>query len=118
MNKSIKKELLEHVLDLVKDGTINRENTDDWQDIAFNQDYYIIGYYQAEQWLEKHGVSPFEAVEYVVEQEIDIFGECNLTAADFNAERIVNLMVYFLGYELIQENEQEIIEAAIQAEKN
>ena len=118
MNASIKKELLEHVLDLVEEGTLNRENAEDWQEIAFNQDYYIIGYYQAEQWLERHGVSPFEAIEYVVGQHMDHFGECWLTAADYNAEKIVNLLVYFLGGELIGEHEQEIIEAAIQAEKN
>ena len=118
MNTSIKEELLEHIFDLVKEGTLNRENTEDWQEIAFNQDYYIIGYHLAEQWIEWHSVSPFAVIEYVVDQHMDHFGECQLTPADFNAEKIVNLLVYFVGYELIGEHEQEIIEAAIQAEKS
>lgn len=118
MNTSIKKELLAHVLDLAKDGTLNRENIEDWQHLAFNQDYYIIGYYQAEQWLVKHGVSPFDAIKYVVDQEMYHVGECHLTAAECNAEKIVNLLVYSLGSELVLDHEQEIIEAAIQAEKN
>lgn len=118
MNSSIKQELLDLVFDLVKDGTLNRENTEHWQHFAFGQDYYFIGYYLAEQWLEKHGVSPWAAIEYVVDQHMDHFGECRLTAADCDAGRIVDLLVYFVGGELLHDYEQEIIEAVIQAEKN
>jgi len=118
MNSSIKQELLNLVFDLVREGTLNRENIEEWQHFAFGRDYHFIGYYKAEQWLQKHDVSPFDAIEYVVEQEIDHFGECRLTAADCDAERIVDLLVYYAGSQLIMEHKQEIIEAAIQAEKN
>ena len=35
----------------------------------FNVDYYIIGYYQAEQWLSKHDISVFAGIKFVQDYE-------------------------------------------------
>ena len=76
--ETIKTELKEHLNDYIL-------NSFEWSDIvedahelhfqAFNQDYYIIGYYQAEQWLKKHDISVFEGIEFVQNYERDNFGD-------------------------------------------
>lgn len=100
MNNSIMQELNQHVEDLIADGVINTDNIEDAHHIAFNQDYYIIGYYQAKQWLDSHGVDAWEAIAYVVEQHMQHFGEVYLKPEDINEEHIVNLLVFFAGYDI------------------
>jgi len=100
MNKSIMEELTAHVRDLIQDGAINADNIEDGHYIAFNEDYYIIGYGHAEKWLEKHNVSAFDAINYVTEKDQEYFGESTLLPGDFNSERIVNLIAYFAGDEI------------------
>ena len=101
MKNSIRVELNQHVKDLINDGVLIPENTDDWHFHAFNEDYYLIGYYNCEQWLVKHGVSAFEAIETIRAYEQDNFGEV-LTKFD-NAESVVNMYVYILGEEVLQD---------------
>ena len=98
MNPSIINELKDYIIDLINEGVITEDNLDDAHHIAFNQDYYIIGYSQAVQWLEKHDESAWDAIEYVIEQEEQHFGEVNIKPEDINPERIVNLLVFFAGY--------------------
>jgi hypothetical protein len=106
MKQSIKAELKQHVQDLIENGTLTPENADDWHHIAFNQDYYIIGYYKAEQWLKEHDVSAFEVMAHIVEYEEDNFGE--VTSSLDNAESVVNMYVYILGEEIIQDTINEL----------
>jgi len=101
MNQSIKQELLQHLIETVLNTDDERDDYDDIHFEAFNEDYYIIGYYQAKEWLKAHGVDPFEAIAYVIEQENNHFGESNLKPDDINSEKIVNLLVYFAGYDVI-----------------
>ena len=112
MNNSINAELIDHVQSLIKDGRINQDNIDDAHHIAFNEDYYIIGYYQAEQWLKKHDVSAWDAMDYVFEQNHLHFGSGHeVNTFDINSESIVNQLVFFSGYdinidELLQDNSE------------
>jgi hypothetical protein len=101
MKQSIKAELKQHVQDLIENEALTPENVDDWHHIAFNQDYYIIGYYNAEEWLKKHDVSAFEVMATIVEYEEDNFGE--VTSSLDNAESVVSMYVYILGEEIIQD---------------
>lgn len=100
MNNSILAELKDHVLDCINDGRILEDNLDDAHHVAFNEDYYIIGYYQADQWLKKHDVNAWEAIAYVIEQEKQHFGMSTITHDQINSESIVNLLVFFAGYEI------------------
>ena len=70
---------------------------------CFNEDYYIIGYYQANEWLKQHNVDAFEAIGRVIEWEYEVLGETTLKAEDINSENIVNKYVYALGEELLNE---------------
>ena len=63
MLTSIENELKQHVLDHAsEDGALNNDNRDEWHHIAFNESYYIIGQYQAKEWLKNHDVCAFDAI--------------------------------------------------------
>lgn len=104
MKNSIINELIEHVEALIADGVLTSDNKDDWHHLAFNEDYYIIGHYNAEKWLEKHNVSAWKAIDYVTDMAFDQFGEGNVA---INPENIVNTLVYFAGYDALQEIEED-----------
>ena len=96
MNNTIREELTEYI----------NENKDDYskEDLhfhLFNEDYYIIGYYEAGQWLKKHDIGELEGAGICTQYEKDQFGECN-TVYD-NTEKVVNMLTYIWGYELLIE---------------
>ena len=101
MNETIKVELLNHLIETVKNSDNERTDFEELHHEAFNEDYYIIGYYQASEWLKSHDVDSFEAIAYVIEQELNHFGESNIKPSDINSERIVNLLVYFTGFDVM-----------------
>lgn len=102
MNKnSIKTELKQYIQDTIKDIDCHDE---DLHHELFNTDYYIIGYYQAEQWLKEHDISIFEAIEFVQDYERENFGDDAVRTYD-NAEKLVNMIVYIIGEELIYHEE-------------
>jgi hypothetical protein len=74
----------------------------------YNEDYFIIGYYNAQQWLidEQGNNRTFEVLSYVMEQEKYNFGEVE-TVFD-NAETLVNHYAYWLGYEVISNLPEEL----------
>lgn len=101
MNESILTELKSHLIETVQNMADDCTDFSELHHEAFNADYYIIGYYQANEWLKNHDIDAFEAISYVIEKENEHFGEINLKPSDINSERIVNLLVYFAGYEVM-----------------
>ena len=64
----------------------------------FNTDYFIIGYYQAEEWL-KTNPGIFAAIEEIREYEQSNFGE---VSTDFSSsEKVVNMYAYIKGEEIL-----------------
>lgn len=64
----------------------------------FNTDYFIIGYYKAEEWL-KENVGIFAAIEEIREYEMDNFGQ---VSTDFSSsEKVVNMYAYIKGEEIL-----------------
>lgn len=108
MNKSIKEELSEYITERINELKSYKELSSEISEVhheLFNQDYYIIGYYQAEEWLHKHNITAFKGMEYVHNYESFHFGE----KRDYtNAEALVNMIVYIKGEELLYELESEI----------
>lgn len=98
MKTSVKQELAQHILDRINDGVIDNSNRDDWHFHCFNEDYYIIGYYEASQWLKQHDIGEFEAAGICQQYEKDNFGESKVYD---NAESVVNMLAYIWGEELI-----------------
>ena len=104
MNYSIRQELLAHTIETI--GWLKDQQLATLEDLhfhAFNEDHYIIGYHQATEWLKKHHVSAWDAIESVLDWEVEVLGEVSLKPADMNSERIVNLYIYVLGEELLSE---------------
>lgn len=108
MKNSIKEELQGHILDCINDGIIDNDNQQEWHFHCFNEDYYIIGYYEASQWLERHNLNTFEAIDTCIQYEKDNFGECNKSYD--NAETTVNMLAYIYGGEILSEIQAETIE--------
>ena len=78
------------------------ENIDDLHHHCFNTDYYIIGTYQAKQWL---GNEVFHVIETIKEYEKFNFGE---VTTDFSEpEKIVNMYTYIIGEQVVYEWQQE-----------
>lgn len=63
----------------------------------YNEDYFIIGTYQAKEFLKAYDA--FEAIEKVQEYEKDHFGE--VTTDLSNPEKLVNMLAYVIGEELL-----------------
>lgn len=88
--------ILSYTIDRIKDlGTCTR--ADDLHNEIFNRDYFIIGRYEAEQFLKKVGV--FRAINVVKEYEEYHFGEVNTDLAE--PERVCNMYVYIIGEEIL-----------------
>ncbi len=109
MKNSIRLELTEYLNDFISDNNdVKWANPDnDLHFHAFNEDYYIIGYYQAEEWLKKHDLEIFEAMVICNDFERENYGEIQ-TSFD-NAEKLVNHLVYWYGLELCSELESILI---------
>ena len=118
--ESIKEELLNYANDEIENWAEHQQLEDfDNADVLhnlFNNDYYITGYYQCAEWLKMHNVRELEAMRYIIEMEELNLGESNFTTNDMNEERIVNLLVYYLSWEI--ENEIEGIYKWYQIKQN
>jgi hypothetical protein len=107
MKYSIREELESYLIDLINDNVLTDDNFEEWHQYAFNEDYYIIGYYNASKWLKKHCLSEFEAIDIVKEYEIYNFGEFT---TEINSESITNMLIYIYGEDLINEFDGDTIE--------
>ena len=95
-----KDEIKQHFDDFLEDRDEDwvEENIDDIHHYAFNEDYYIIGTYQAKQWL---GNEVFEVIDFIKEWEQDNFGEVFTDFSD--PEKVVNMYTYIIGSEIVSE---------------
>ena len=103
MKDSIRVELVEHLSYFISENNLIKwaKPESDLHFLAFNENYYLIGYYQCEQWLKKHELSVFEAIRICKDYELEHCGEC-YTDYD-NAEILVNHLVYWYGFDLCNE---------------
>ncbi len=93
----------EHATDGINDmiGYDSNPYASDLHHELFNRDYFIIGHYEANKWLEENG-GVFNAIETIKEYEQDNFGEVN---TDFSsAENVANMYAYILGEELLHKS--------------
>ena len=73
-----------------------RENLDDLHHYAFNEDYYIIGNYEAKEWLSDE---VFNIINIIKEYENLHFGEVH---TDFSQpEKVVNMYAYIVGEQIV-----------------
>ena len=93
-------EIKAHFDDYINDLTDKEiiENIDDLHHDIFNTDYYIIGTYEAKEWL---GNQVFNIIEIIKEYEEFNFGSVSTDFSD--PEKIVNMYVYIIGEEIVQD---------------
>ena len=72
----------------------------DFENRAFNQDYYIIGTYKAKQWL---GSEVFDVIETIREYEQSNFGQVSTDFSD--PEKVANMIAYILGEEILSDSD-------------
>ena len=107
-----KEEIKEYFDDYVKQNEEWLKESKYWKEDlhhhAFNEDYYIIGTYQAKQWL---GDMAFDVIEHIREYEEFNFGEVN---TDFSSpEKVVNMYAYIIGEEIVHEYLEELEEEEV-----
>lgn len=103
LNNKVTIDLLNHLLDKINDNILTDENFDDWHHYAFNEDYFIVGYYSCSEWLKSNNINAFNALEMICEYEKDHFGETTFCDGKINSESTVNMLAYILGEELLYE---------------
>jgi len=98
MNRNTQQELKSIIIDAINDNRLNDKPVNEIHNEVFNTDYFIIGRFDAEQWLINNG-GIFNAIEIIKDYELDNFGTVN---TDFSeAEHVCNMYTYILGEELI-----------------
>ena len=104
MNKqteSVTQHAVDYIDDLLKHSPYEDIDIEacELHQLIFNEDYFIIGTWQAKQWL---GNEVFEAIEKIKEYEQDNFGQVSSDFSD--AEKVANMLAYILGEELLSES--------------
>ena len=92
--EEIKQYFYDYIEDQDKDWIL--ENKEDLHHHCFNTDYYIIGTYQAEQWLGNH---VFEVINIIKDYEQDNFGQVSTDLS--SAESVVNMYAYIVGEKIV-----------------
>tara|TARA_B100000927_G_scaffold250594_1_gene215080 strand:+ start:486 stop:812 length:327 start_codon:yes stop_codon:yes gene_type:complete len=104
-----KEEIKEYFDDFINDQDAEwiEDNKDDLHHHAFNTDYYIIGTYQAKQWL---GDMAFNVINFIKDYEQDNFGKVHTDLSD--PEKVVNMYAYIIGEEIVADYLNELEEVA------
>jgi len=102
MKHTTKQELISTIIDAINDNRLEDKPVNELHNEVFNTDYFIIGRYEAEQWLINNG-GIFDAIETIKKYEQDIFGVIGTDLSE--PEKVCNMYVYILGEEIINELE-------------
>jgi len=91
-------ELVQHAIDGLQNISEDSVYGADLHHELFNTDYFIIGRYEAKEWLESN-VGIFEAIEEIKEYEQSNFGEVSTDLSE--PEKVVNMYAYIKGEEIL-----------------
>ena len=106
-----RREIREFLFDRLKEihewdpSKISLDNSYDLHNEIFNTDYYIVGTYQAKEWL---GSDVFDCIQTIQEYEDNIFGKRYTDVS--SPEKLVNMYVYVIGEQLIQDQIKNILQ--------
>lgn len=104
--KTYNKEIICHAIDGMSRISEGQECSD-LHHVLFNEDYFIIGYARAEEFLTE-GPGIFAAIEKIRQYEMSNFGQ---VTTDFSSsEKVANMYAYIEGEELL--NDCQVIEDA------
>ena len=98
------KDRIQEIYDYDQDK-VTLDNIYDLHHEIFNTDYYIIGRYQAKQWL---GADAFDCIYDIQEYENNNFGQVTTDLSE--PEKVVNMYVYIVGEEILEDVVTEFLE--------
>jgi len=99
--QELKKDVKEYIIQQLNDDVGLNQHICDLHHYLLNEDYFIIGYYKAEQWLKKDSI--FNAIEIIKNYENDNFGQVSTDLS--SSENVANMLAYILGEEILFEND-------------
>ena len=98
------KEQIQYIYDYDQDK-VTVDNLHDLHHEIFNTDYYIIGRYQAIEWM---GTDAFHCIWDIQEYEKNNFGQVTTDLSE--PEHVVNMYVYVIGEEILEDVVTEFLE--------
>ena len=99
----LRQDVKNYIIQQLSDDVGLDQHICDLHHYLLNEDYFIIGYYQAEQWLKKGNGSVFEAIETIREYEQSNFGQ--VTTDLSSSENVANMLAYILGEQILYNND-------------
>ena len=96
--KDVCLERLREIAEYIGNEAYRESYVSDLHNEVFNTNYYIIGRYQAKEWM---GADAFDMIGDVQEYERDNFGEVHTDLSE--PESVVNMWVYVEGWNIIHE---------------
>ena len=98
--KEQKQKVREYILDRLEGCVGEEQYACDLHHYLVNEDYFIVGYWQAEQFL---GNAIRDAIRLIREYEKENFGECTTDLSE--PEKVANMFAYIVGEEILGESE-------------
>jgi len=99
--QELKQDVKEYIIQQLNDDVGLNHHICDLHHYLLNEDYFIIGYYKAEQWLKKDGI--FNAIEIIKDYEQSNFGQVSTDLS--SSESVANMLAYILGEEILFNND-------------
>ena len=99
--QELKQDVKNYIIQQLNDDVGLDQHISDLHHYLLNEDYFIIGYYQAEQWLKKDSI--FNAIEIIKNYENDNFGQVSTDLS--SSENVANMLAYILGEEILYNND-------------
>ena len=99
--QELKQDVKNYLIDQLNDDVGLDQHISDLHHYLLNEDYFIIGYYKAEQWLRKDSI--FNAIETIKEYEQSNFGQVSTDLS--SSENVANMLAYILGEEILFNND-------------
>ena len=96
-----KEDVKNYIIDQLTDDVGLDQHISDLHHYLLNEDYFIIGYYEAEKWLKKDSI--FNAIDKIKEYEQFHFGQ--VTTDLGSSESVANMLAYILGEEILYNND-------------
>ena len=99
--QELKQDVKNYIIDQLNDDVGLDQHISDLHHYLLNEDYFIIGYYKAEEWLKKDSI--FNAIETIKNYENDNFGQVSTDLS--SSESVANMLAYILGEEILYNND-------------
>ena len=99
--QELKQDVKNYIIDQLNDDVGLDQHISDLHHYLLNQDYFIIGSWRAEQWLQKDSI--FNAIETIKDYEQSSFGK--VTTDLSSSESVANMLAFILWEQILYNND-------------